>query len=157
MNTNQHTSAKGLNYFISVKLLILGTNVSQRPWVEVKSNRLHAWWTSYRLNWDTSFNFKRSHHVVICSCVNREWAPKAQKKLVSLIGKLQPGADLTLTALFNINFNREATIKVSFIQPFLCNKWNHLQTSFFAVGYLNYLHWPVTCFNFNIQQTIIFH
>ena len=27
MNTNQHTSAKGLNYFISVKLLILGTNV----------------------------------------------------------------------------------------------------------------------------------
>ena len=32
MNTNQHTSAKGLNYFISVKLLILGTNVSQRPW-----------------------------------------------------------------------------------------------------------------------------
>ena len=32
MNTNQHTSAKGLNYFISVKFLILGTNVSQRPW-----------------------------------------------------------------------------------------------------------------------------
>ena len=32
MNANQHTSAKGLNYFISVKLLILETNVSQRPW-----------------------------------------------------------------------------------------------------------------------------
>ena len=27
MNTNQHTSAKGLNYFISVKLQIRGTNV----------------------------------------------------------------------------------------------------------------------------------
>ena len=31
MNTNQHTSAKSLNYFISVKLLILGINVSQHP------------------------------------------------------------------------------------------------------------------------------
>ena len=36
MNTNQHTSAKDLNYFISVKLLILGTNVSQRPWLQRK-------------------------------------------------------------------------------------------------------------------------
>ena len=42
MNTNQHTSAKGLNYFFSVKLLILGTNVSQCPCLVCESHNIRC-------------------------------------------------------------------------------------------------------------------
>ena len=58
MNTNQHTSAKGLNYFISVKLLIFGTNVSQRPWFDLKYG-IENW--NLGLKWGQGFKASAAH------------------------------------------------------------------------------------------------